>query len=466
MTSLVKILLIDDDELIVRSLKKVLTRLDFDVKTCLNVIESEDMIEEFSPNIILLDIYLSPYDGLTFLKKFRMKYPEIPIIMITGYSNVQSTVKAIKLGAYDFLLKPMDIDHLKFVLDKAAKEFKLKEEVNKLQLLLKEDKIVKEFFGTSNEIKKIVNFAEKIVKSIDTTILIEGESGTGKEIIAKFIHQNSPSSNGNFIQLNCTTIPNELAESELFGHEKGAFTGASNSTKLGKFELADGGTILLDEIGDLKLDLQAKLLRVLQEKKFFRVGGQKEISIDVRILAATNKDLEKEVEKGNFREDLYYRLNVARILLPPLRKRIEDIPIFAYMFLKEFSVKFNKTITRITPEAIELLKNYEWKGNIRELKNVIERVTILLDGNELNDYNLIPIIGKKEAVSKNTNDKFYLNIPKNGIEINLVLKDLIQKTLKITGGNQVKAAKVLGLSRSKLRYRMEQLNIEIVKEVH
>ena len=466
MTSLVKILLIDDDELIVRSLKKVLTRLDFDVKTCLNVIESEDMIEEFSPNIILLDIYLSPYDGLTFLKKFRMKYPEIPIIMITGYSNVQSTVKAIKLGAYDFLLKPMDIDHLKFVLDKAAKEFKLKEEVNKLQLLLKEDKIVKEFFGTSNEIKKIVNFAEKIAKSIDTTILIEGESGTGKEIIAKFIHQNSPSSNGNFIQLNCTTIPNELAESELFGHEKGAFTGASNSTKLGKFELADGGTILLDEIGDLKLDLQAKLLRVLQEKKFFRVGGQKEISIDVRILAATNKDLEKEVEKGNFREDLYYRLNVARILLPPLRKRIEDIPIFAYMFLKEFSVKFNKTITRITPEAIELLKNYEWKGNIRELKNVIERVTILLDGNELNDYNLIPIIGKKEAVSKNTNDKFYLNIPKNGIEINLVLKDLIQKTLKITGGNQVKAAKVLGLSRSKLRYRMEQLNIEIVKEVH
>jgi len=466
MTTLVKILLIDDDELIVRSLKKVLTKLNYDVKTCLNVIESEDMIEEFSPNIILLDIYLSPYDGLTYLKKFRMKYPEIPIIMITGYSNVQSTVKAIKLGAYDFLLKPMDIDYLKFVLDKAAKEFKLKNEVNKLQLLLKEDEIVKEFFGTSNDIKKIVKFAEKIAKSTDTTILIEGESGTGKEIIAKFIHQNSPRSNGNFIQLNCTTIPNELAESELFGHEKGAFTGASNNTKLGKFELADGGTILLDEIGDLKLDLQAKLLRVLQEKKFFRVGGQKEISIDVRILAATNKDLEKEVEKGNFREDLYYRLNVAKILLPPLRKRKEDIPIFAYMFLKEFSIKFNKNITRITPEAIDLLKNYEWKGNIRELKNVLERVTILLDGNELNDYNLIPIIGKKEAIAKNKNDKFYLNIPKDGIQINLVLKDLIQKTLKITGGNQVKAAKVLGLSRSKLRYRMEQLNIEIIKEIH
>ncbi len=462
--TLIKILVIDDDELVCRSLQKVLTKLNYSVDICIEAAEAERRIESFEPNIILLDIYLTTHNGLVLLKQFKMSYPEIPIIMITGFSDTKTTVAAIKSGAFDFLLKPMDLDHLKFVLSKAAEEVNLKNEVNKLQLLLKDEKLSREYFGKSNTIKQVINSVEKLAKSPDTTILIEGESGTGKEMVAKYIHQYSDRGNSTFIQLDCSTIPRELAESELFGHEKGAFTGAQNKTKLGKFELANGGTLLLDEIGDLNVNLQSKLLRVLQEKKFYRLGGQKEISVDVRILAATNKNLEEEVSKGNFREDLFYRLNVAKVYLPPLRKRKEDIPLFAYSFLEEFSKKFNKEVKRITPEAIDLLKSYEWRGNIRELRNVMERVILLLEDDVIRDYHLDQILGEKK-MHPPSSDEFLLKIPGEGVKVDLVLKTLIQKTLQITSGNQVHAAKILGLSRSKLRYRMEQLGIEVTKKI-
>jgi len=283
-------------------------------------------------------------------------------------------------------------------------------------------------------------------------------------VFAKFIHQSSLRKDAVFIQINCATIPKELAESELFGHEKGAFTGASLKTKLGKFELANGGTILLDEIGELSLDLQAKLLRVLQEKKFYRLGAEKETTVDARVLAATNKNLEEEVKNGTFREDLFYRLNVAKITIPPLRERKDDIPVLAYSFLKEFSVKFSKKVSQISPDVIELFQKYQWKGNIRELRNVMERVILLTDEEELKEAHF-GFIFENESGNITDDDKFTLKIPAKGIKIDLVLKDLIQKTLKITGGNQVKAAKVLGLSRSKLRYRMEQLGIEVTKNV-
>ncbi len=251
-----------------------------------------------------------------------------------------------------FLLKPVDIDQLKLIVEKAFANINLKAEVDKLQAMVKDDTLTKDFFGKSSKIKKILSSVEKLAKSIDTTILIDGESGTGKEMFAKFIHQNSPRARGPFIQINCSAIPRELAESELFGHEKGAFTGAQQKTKLGKFELASGGTILLDEIGELSQDLQVKLLRVLQEKKFYRVGGEREINVDVRVLAATNKNLEDEVKKGNFREDLFYRLNVGNINVPPLRERKEDIPVLAYAFLNQFAQKFDKKIKRIEPGAL------------------------------------------------------------------------------------------------------------------
>lgn len=460
-----RILIIDDDELVCKTLQRVLTKFDYQVEYCLDGESALDRVKDFEPDLILLDIYLTSVNGLDVLKDIQKNFFNIPVIMITGYSDVNIAVKAMKLGAYDFLLKPVDIDQLKLIVEKAFSNINLKSEVDKLQAMVKDDILTKDFFGKSSKIKKILSAVEKLAKSMDTTILIDGESGTGKEMIAKFVHQNSPRANGPFIQINCSAIPRELAESELFGHEKGAFTGAQQKTKLGKFELANGGTILLDEIGELSQDLQVKLLRVLQEKKFYRVGGEREVNVDVRVLAATNKNLEEEVKKGNFREDLFYRLNVGNVNIPPLRERQEDIPVLAYQFLNEFSQKFDKQIKRIDPLALEMLQKYHWKGNIRELRNVMERVTLLLEEDELKDRHFQFLIPQGQTELKSAKDEFVLKVPSKGIKIEHVLRKLIEETLRITNGNQVKAAQVLGLSRSKLRYRMEQLGIEVTRKV-
>jgi DNA-binding NtrC family response regulator len=460
-----KILIIDDDDLVAASLKKVLTKLSFDVAVCLHAGEAENIVGEFQPDIILLDIYLTTHNGIDILRSLKIKFNNIPIIMITGYADVKMAVMAIKAGAFDFLLKPIDLEQLKFILDKAVENLRLKTEVIRLHSLMEENELTRDFFGKSTKIQRIVNSVEKLAKSTDTTILLEGESGTGKEVFAKFIHQQSPRNNATFITINCATIPKDLAESELFGHERGAFTGASQKTKLGKFELADGGTILLDEIGELTLDLQVKLLRVLQEKRFYRLGGEKEIMVNVRVLAATNRNLEEEVNKGTFREDLFYRLNVARIKIPALRERKEDILYLVYSFISEFSQKFGKTIHGLDSTGIELIKSYPWKGNIRELRNVIERVVLLTEDEELNESHFAFLLENKDAIESD-DEKFILQIPPKGIKIDLVLRTLIQKTLMITNGNQVKAARILGLSRSKLRYRMEQLGIEITRNVN
>ncbi len=461
---LFKILIIDDDNLVCISLKKLLAKLGYEVDTCMDAGEAFAKIDSFEPDVVLLDIYLTTHNGLDLLKQFQKKYFHIPVIMITGYSDVKIAVTAIKSGAYDFLLKPIDIEQLQLVLKKALDNLTLKTEVEKLQQIVRNDELTSEFFGKSAKIKKLLTSVEKLAGSADTTILLLGESGTGKEEFARYIHQHSPRKDASFIQINCSAIPKELAESELFGHEKGAFTGAMQKTKLGKFELANNGTILLDEVGELTPDLQVKLLRVLQEKKFYRLGGEKEISVNVRILAATNRNLEEEVKSGCFREDLYYRLNVANVKIPPLRERKEDIPLLVYSFMKEFSIKFNKKIKGIDSDALNLLVSYPWKGNIRELRNIMERAVILLEEDELKEhhFNFLAEQGTGYIPSE---EKFSLKIPPEGIKIDIVLKSLIQKTLKITKGNQVKAAKVLGLSRSKLRYRMEQLGIEVTKNI-
>ena len=459
-----RILVIDDDNLVCISLKKALTRLENEVETCMDGGRAIHAIKTFEPDLILLDIYLTTHNGLEILKVIKDEGIDAPVIMITGYADVNIAVSAIKGGALDFLLKPIDLEQLQLVIEKSMENIRLKDEVNKLSSLLEEDYLTKEFFGKSRKIQKIVNSVEKLASSSDTTILIEGESGTGKEMIARFIHQRSPRKEKAFIQINCSAIPKELAESEFFGHEKGAFTGASQKTKLGKFELADGGTILLDEIGELTLDLQVKLLRVLQERKFYRVGGEREIKVDVRILAATNRDLEIEVAKGNFREDLFYRINVANVLVPSLKDRTEDLPYLAYSFLMEFSKKFNKNVTNIDQKALDILKMHEWKGNIRELRNIMERVILLIEEDTLKDYHLNFLVDKSNS-GQASDGRFNLEIPPHGIKMEVVLKDLILKTLTITDGNQVKAAKILGLSRSKLRYRMEQFDIEVVKNI-
>ncbi len=360
-----RILVIDDDNLVCISLKKALSRLDNEVEICMDGSQAIHAIKTFEPDLILLDIYLTTQNGLDLLKIIKTEGIDSPVIMITGYADVNIAVSAIKGGALDFLLKPIDMEQLQLVIEKAMENIKLKDEVNKLSALLEDNVLSKEFFGKSRKIQKLVNSVEKLAQSSDTTILIEGESGTGKEMFARFIHQRSPRSQKAFIQINCSAIPKELAESEFFGHEKGAFTGASQKTKLGKFELADGGTILLDEIGDLSLDLQVKLLRALQEKKFYRVGGEREIKVDVRVLAATNRSLEEEVAKGNFREDLFYRINVANVFVPSLKERAEDLSYLAYSFMMEFADKFNKKVTSIDEKALDILSAHEWKGNIR-----------------------------------------------------------------------------------------------------
>ena len=398
------------------------------------------------------------------LKDLKKKHLHIPVIMITGYSDVKIAVQAMKLGAFDFLLKPIDLEQLRLILDKCVSHLRLKQEVRAFQSAVSEDNLTREYFGKSKSIIRVVNVVEKLAKSDDTTILLEGESGTGKEVFAKYIHQISPRSNKVFVTINCGTIPKELAESELFGHEKGAFTGAAQKTKLGKFELANGGTILLDEIGELSLDLQVKLLRVLQEKTFYRLGGEREITVNLRVLAATNKNLEEEVKAGRFREDLYYRLNVAKVVIPPLRERKVDIPILGYSFLQQYARKFDKQIKHIEEEAINLLLNQFWPGNIRELKNAMERAVLMLDGDVLKVQHL-NFLKSAADLNKSDANNFVLKIPREGIKIDIVLKKLILKTLEITNGNQVRAAKVLGLSRSKLRYRMEQLGIEVTKRI-
>ncbi len=459
-----KILIIDDDELVCQSLKKILIKFGYETEYLTNAERTIEKIEEYDPDIVILDIYLTSLNGLDVLKSIHSKFSNLPVVMITAYADVNIAIKALKLGATDFLLKPLDLEQLKIIIERVISQKNLKEEVEKLHEIIKEDYISKEYFGKSSKIQKIVSSVEKLAKSYDTTILIEGESGTGKEMFAKFIHQQSPRKNGPFIRINCSAIPRELAESELFGHEKGAFTGALQKTKMGKFELASGGTILLDEIAELSPEMQAKLLRVLQEKKFFRLGGEKEIEVDVRVLAATNKTLSEEVKKGNFREDLYYRLNVGYVYIPPLRERKEDILFLAYAFLNEFGNKFEKKINGFEQAALELLQEYPWRGNIRELKNVIERVTILLEDDIVKEKHLMFL--KPNIVQFNSSDdKFVLKIPSKGISIDVVLRKLIEETLKITNGNQVRAAKILGLTRSKLRYRMEQLGIVVTKNV-
>jgi DNA-binding NtrC family response regulator len=459
-----RILVVDDDNLVCISLKKALTRLDNEVDICMDGNEAIHAIKTFEPDLILLDIYLTTHNGLDLLKIIKTEGIDAPVIMITGYADVNIAVSAIKGGALDFLLKPIDMEQLQLVIEKAMENIKLKDEVNKLSTLLEDNVLSKEFFGKSRKVQKLVNSVEKLALSSDTTILIEGESGTGKEMFARFIHQRSPRNQKAFIQINCSAIPKELAESEFFGHEKGAFTGASQKTKLGKFELADGGTILLDEIGELSLDLQVKLLRVLQERKFYRVGGEREIKVDVRVLAATNRSLEEEVAKGNFREDLFYRINVANVIVPSLKDRTEDLSYLAYSFMMEFAQKFNKNVTAIDEKAIAILKAHEWKGNIRELRNIMERVMLLTEEEILKDYHFSFLADKIES-NETQIGRFNLEIPPSGIKMEIVLKDLILKTLNITDGNQVKAAKILGLSRSKLRYRMEQFDIEVIKNI-
>ncbi len=461
------IVVIEDDPLVNSTIKSILSAKYSRVETYTDPNKGLDELHVLSPDLILLDIFLGHANGLDILEQLRKQGYTMPVIMMTAFSDIKMAVRAMRLGAEDFIVKPLDLEQLEVAIERSLKNFDLRRQVSLLSEQLKKEQ-PSEILGNSPEMAKALKMAKIISGTDDTTVLIMGETGTGKELMARYIHENSPRNKGPFVTINCGAIPRELAENELFGYERGAFTGATEKIKPGKFEQAQHGTILLDEIAELSMELQVKLLRVLQEKRYYRLGGAKEIAVDVRVIASTNKDLEQLVEEDKFREDLFYRLNVARILLPPLRERGDDMIRLSTAIVDEFNKKFNKNIKGFTPDAINIIRTYHWKGNVRELRNVIERV-VLLEQGELISKDSLHFLKISNSVTVPSNQsEIYLNegehflkIAEKGVTMGSVLKDLLIQTLKITGGNQIKAAKVLGISRAKLRYRIEQLGINI-----
>lgn len=461
------IVVIEDDPLVNSTVRDILSSKYSRVETYTDANKGLDELHTIGPDLVLLDIFLGHANGLDILEQLRKQGYQMPVIMMTAFSDIKMAVRAMKLGAEDFIVKPLDLEQLEVSVERSLKNFDLKRQVDILSEQIKEEK-PSQILGESEGIVKAMDMGKIIASADDTTVLITGESGTGKELMARYIHDNSPRAKGPFITLNCGAIPRELAENELFGYERGAFTGATEKIKQGKFEQAHHGTILLDEIAELSLELQVKLLRVLQERKFYRLGGAKEISVDVRVIASTNKDLENLVEEEKFREDLFYRLNVARIFLPPLRERGDDVIKLATNFINDFNRKFGKKVKGFKPDAVQAMLSYHWKGNIRELRNAIERV-MLLESDELITKESLSFLKPSSIIKTGDNTaaielkegEHYLKIAPDGVAMGNVIKDLLIQTLNITGGNQIKAAKLLGVSRAKLRYRIEQLGINI-----
>lgn len=453
-----RILVVDDEKLVCRSLQKSLSKEGYTVVTAENGTNGLKLFREEQPDITLLDIHLPDVSGITVLEGIKEINRDALVIMITAYGNTQTAVKTIKLGAYDFVEKPFNIDKLKILIKKALETITLRKEVMQFRSELSARYGFDSIIGQSEDTKKILKLIKKVAESDATTIFLQGESGTGKDLVARVIHYQSRRANMPFMEINCTALPETLIESELFGYEKGAFTDAK-TTKKGLFELADGGTVYLDEIGDMKLSTQVKLLKVIEDKMFKRIGGTKDITVNVRIIAATNKDPADEVKRGNFREDLYYRLKVIPIVVSPLREKKDDILLLAKYFINEFNREFRKNFKGISKEAEKYFLNYPWPGNVRELKNVIERTMIL----ENEDYILpehlpVELMADKGVVSPLVK-ALEIKIPASGIAIEKVERDLIKHALEMTNGNQTKAARMLNLTRDTLRYRMQKYGL-------
>ncbi|WP_027719008.1 sigma-54-dependent transcriptional regulator [Desulfovirgula thermocuniculi] len=446
-----KILIIDDEEHLCWALSKALQQEGYHVLTTTSPHEGLEIIRDKQPSLVILDLKMPEMDGIEVLRRAKEMQPQLPVIILTAHGTVETAIEAMKIGAADYLTKPFDLDELKIVIKQNLLITRLTTEVNFLRAELTKRYQRNMLVGNSPAIQEVIKLIDRVANS-NATVLITGESGTGKEVAAITIHQKSPRRNGPFVAINCAALPEQLLESELFGHEKGAFTGAT-SRKLGRFELADGGTIFLDEIAEMPLSMQAKLLRVLQEMAFERVGGTETIRVNVRVIAATNRDLTQAIKKGLFREDLYYRLNVFRLHMPPLRERKEDIPLLANHFLEKLRSTY--FVHRISPEAMEMLCNYHWPGNIRELQNVIERAAIICQGSEI-----LP-----EHLPKELHESYYrpkelvINFPDEGISLEEVEKELIAKALQKSGGNQTRAAQLLGITRSALIYRAQKYGL-------
>jgi two-component system NtrC family response regulator len=445
------ILLIDDDDSLRRVIEFSLAEAGYKVQAAASGEEGLRLFGKEPFDAVITDITMPGMNGMEVLSRVRERDDTLPVILITAYGTIESAVLAMKQGAFDYITKPFNRDELRMTLDRALRMRRLEKENAVLRAEVTDRYCFESILGSGGKLKEVLDLAGRVAAS-DATVLITGESGTGKELLAKGIHYNSKRADASFVAVNCAAIPENLIESELFGHMKGSFTGAVRDHE-GKFEQADGGTLFLDEIGDLRIDLQAKILRALQERQVDRVGGTKPVTVDVRVIAATNRDIEKAVKDGLFREDLYYRLSVVTLNMPPLRERRDDIPVLVEHFLKKFNRDAGVTIEG---EALSAIKSYGWPGNVRELENVIERASVLKRGAVITPADL-PDKLKKERTGI---DSIILNLPDEGISLEDLEKSLILKALEKHNNNQTRAAEYLGITRPTLIYRLEKYGLK------
>lgn len=454
-----KILVVDDEEAQRKIIADVLVHAQYEVTQASGGLAAIEQIGKDRLDLIITDLKMPKGSGMDVLREAKRLSAETEIIVMTAYGSIESAVEAMRQGAHDYITKPFDKDVLLLSVEKALEHKRLRQENLELRELVQTRFTLGGIVGVSQEMQKIFTLVDKSVP-VNSTVLIQGESGTGKELVARSIHFDGPRKKAPFVAVNCAAVPESLIESELFGHEKGAFTGATQTRK-GKFELADGGTIFLDEVGDMSMDLQAKLLRVLQEMQIERVGGTELIAVDVRVIAATNKNLEQEVAKGKFREDLFFRLNVILIDISPLRERKVDIPPLIEHFKNKLSQKLQRTYPAIDSAVVDRFMAYHWPGNVRELENVLERLLVLTDRDriELSDLPknlLVPHIGAEQAEHLEG-----VRLPEQGISIEDVEKKLICEALARTDGHILKASKLLGMTYKTLQYRIKKHDITL-----
>ena len=467
-----RILVIDDEESPRESLRFILKdRYDVTlVDSGPNGLEALAKSEPF--DVVLLDMKMPQMDGLEVLTKILQHTPTMPVVMVTAITEAKPAVQAMKLGAADYLQKPFDVDEIRLVVDRILKEKALEREVGRLRTELQAVSKFENIIGSGPAMQKVYALIQRVMDT-DTTILVLGETGTGKELVARALHYNSVRREGPFIPLHCAAIPSELLESELFGHEKGAFTGAFQR-RIGMFEAAGGGTLFLDEIAEMPLGTQSKLLRAIQEREIRRVGGQETISINVRLVCATNRDLEQEVKRGTFREDLFYRVNVVPILVPALRDRKEDIPTLALHFAQRFAKELNREVPQFTPTGMDLLLSYPWPGNVRELEHAIERLLVTCDSDKICAEDLPFVISQADVATAQVASRLAAPAPDNhlgekmgfdegGLDLPKITEDIerraIEEALRRTGGVITEAARALHITRRMLRYKMDKLGI-------
>jgi two-component system response regulator HydG len=452
-----KILIVDDDSAHLASMKTVIRSWGYHVETAEDGEVAVEVVKSLPVDLILMDVRMANMSGIEALKRIKGYNPTIPVIIMTAYSSVGSAVEALKSGAYDYLIKPLDFEVLKLTMERASEHAGLKEENRALKEHLRADYDIANIIGRSQQMKELLEMVSMVAPS-EATVLITGESGTGKELIARSLHFNSERREKSLIVVNCAAIAETLLESEFFGHEKGSFTGADKRRE-GRFMQADKGTIFLDEIGEMSSTMQAKLLRVLQEKEIQRVGGEETIKVDVRVVAATNRDLESDVSKGHFREDLFYRLNVMPLNVPSLRDRRDDIPLLAQHFLEKFAEKNRKAVKGFVPLAMDMLLNYDWPGNVRELENAIERAVILLTGEYITETQLP--LNITERYSDPEMPQASIDPVMDGMHsLEDIEKEAIFAALKASGGNKAEAARRLGITRKTLHNKLKNYELD------